>query len=698
MSGLAMLSSLLLGAAAAGPPPESATLEGDRLVLTTGRVTREFRWNGGHVAATMLRDEHANRVWRLAGDKPDLSLPGLDIDRGENGRLAVTQVAGDAIEPGHLLVTITTRVGAVGVTRRCKLFRMSPAIGCSLTLTGAPPSAFAIVGAREAGMIEDDAGGARGAAFVTDRLGLSGRHWRADAVRFFAATDHNDTLVDRASSLLYREDKATTGNILLLRETAAGGAIFVLKEAPAGADQLGWTGRDFLLRTGDVRIVGSGFSAQEAAQGAVHSYAVVVGVAEADETSIQLALRDHFATVRQFDPARDSMLMSNTWGDRSRDSRMNEAFLLGEIEAAARLGLTHVQLDDGWQAGLSRNSANRAGQRWEDWSADDWRAHPTRFPRGLAPLVDRARRHGIRLGLWFNPSQANAYAAWARDADILIGYWRDHGIASVKIDGIQVDSHEAERNLANFLDRIRRATGGRMVINMDVTAGRRPGYFHRNRYGNLFLENRYTDWGNYYPHRTLRNVWMLGQWLPPQWLQAEFLNVARNPASYNPDDPLAPAAVGQSAGFAKTLVAQPLAWMELAGLSEPARTALTEEIAAYRAIQGELHNQAILPIGDAPDGAGWTGFQSASTDRCSGFLIVYREPLAVPDRGIFTLPFAASDYAQLGGAQAAINVTGRQVEVTGIKQGGHAIWRWRDWSGQCPGNASVAAPSPSAGG
>ena len=57
-----------------------------------------------------------------------------------------------------------------------------------------------------------------------------------------------------------------------------------------------------------------------------------------------------------------------------------------------------------------------------------------------------------------------------------------------------------------------------------MTAGRRWGYHYGNEYGNIFLENRYTDWGNYHPHWTLRNLWMLARTVPPQNLQIEFLN------------------------------------------------------------------------------------------------------------------------------------------------------------------------------
>ena len=40
------------------------------------------------------------------------------------------------------------------------------------------------------------------------------------------------------------------------------------------------------------------------------------------------------------------------------------------------------------------------------------------------------------------------------------------------------------------------------------------GYLAAREYGTLFVENRYTDFGNYYPHRTLRNLWMLARYVP----------------------------------------------------------------------------------------------------------------------------------------------------------------------------------------
>jgi alpha-galactosidase len=61
------------------------------------------------------------------------------------------------------------------------------------------------------------------------------------------------------------------------------------------------------------------------------------------------------------------MIMMNTWGDRNQDSKINEKFSLLEVEKAAELGITHFQIDDGWQTGKSPNSATAKGFFKDIW-------------------------------------------------------------------------------------------------------------------------------------------------------------------------------------------------------------------------------------------------------------------------------------------------------------------------------------------
>lgn len=161
------------------------------------------------------------------------------------------------------------------------------------------------------------------------------------------------------------------------------------------------------------------------------------------------------------------------------------------------------------------------------------------------------------------------------------------------------------------------------MFNLDATAGRRGGYFMFGKYGNIFLENRYTDWQNYYPYWTLRNLWQISKYVPAERLQMEFLNNARNVEKYGKDI-FAPALYDIEYLFAITMAAQPLAWFEASGLSAKQIEKLSPPIRKYNAIAEKFHSGVILPVGEEPSGVSWTGFQSVLSDK-EGFVIVYRE-------------------------------------------------------------------------
>ena len=406
------------------------------------------------------------------------------------------------------------------------------------------------------------------------------------------------------------------------------GACFILKEAPCSDAQLAWPGCDFVAKIGEIQTVGVGLEPGDLDPGdqdrlESRGYGCVVGVATGGEYGLLSALRSYQEQIRIHQPGRDEMILLNTWGDRGQDTRIRESFALAELDAAARLGVTHFQLDDGWQAGQSSNSAFAGGSLENIWTRSDyWTPHPERFPNGLRPVVERSRALGIELCLWFNPSKDDSYAHWRDDADALIGLHREYGIRTFKIDGVMIPDKRADLNLRRMFERVMDATGGQAVFNLDVTAGRRWGYHYGNEYGNIFLENRYTDWSNHYPHWTLRNLWMLSRHVPAQNLQIEFLNRWRNADRYLADDPLAPGRVPFDYCFAITMMAQPLAWFEATGLPEDAFD-IAPLIRTYRAHQERIHAGQIFPIGEEPSGTSWTGFQSLRGDE--GYLIVYRE-------------------------------------------------------------------------
>ena len=458
---------------------------------------------------------------------------------------------------------------------------------------------------------------------VMERLNLGGNHWRTRVVEFWDVTDWNNNLVSEHDFISYRKSNHR-GNLLFAINGEDGRGFFMLKEAPCSSVQLEYNGMDFITDFGHFMMTGPGVTQKDLSSEVwTRAYGSVVGLYADNELNALTSLRTYQKCLRMHIAGRDDMIMVNTWGDRSQDSRVNERFAMQELESMAQLGATHFQIDDGWQSGKSPNSALARGSFNNIWDKSDyWMPDSMKFPNGLNAVVAKGRELGIQVGLWFNPSIQDDFADWEKDANAIVGLYKKYGISFFKIDGLTITSKKGEERLRRLFDSVQRKTGNNVLFNLDVTASRREGYHTFNEYGNIFLENRYTDWGNYYPYMTLRNLWCLSKYVPAERLQIEFLNKWRNGVKYN-GDRFAPCKYSFDYLFAITMAGQPLAWMETSSLPTEA-FAIKSTIDAYKKVAAEFHQGVILPIGDEPSGTSWTGFQSIQDDK-NGFLLVFRE-------------------------------------------------------------------------
>lgn len=604
----------------------SVRLEDGVLTLSTSRISRSYQWNGGELQSRSITDKVLAYTWQLGGKLPDAVIPGSG--KVADGSLAVAAIDETPVAPAHLAATVIVHLGKLELKRVFRLYPDCPAIACDFYLRGEADAKWLVAGVNNGDLrnVESNVAAREGEATapVMETLSLPGRHWRTRAVQFFDVTDRNNNLVQAADQLLYRGESRQKGNVLFADELMADRGLFILKEAPASDVQLAYPGFDFLTKINSVQVAGPGIIPANLDKNEwVPCYGVVTGVAHGGLLGRLTALRTYQQQIRRHLPGRDDMILMNTWGDRNQDKHIGEQFTLREIAAAHRLGITHFQIDDGWQTGRSANSAFAGGSFTNIWSNPDyWKPDAAKFPNGLTPVVALGKKLGIEVCLWFNPSKDDDYAHWRQDAAALIDLYNRYGIRTFKIDGVQIMSKAGECNLRRMLDTVLDVTHGQAVFNLDVTAGRRYGYHYFNQYGNIFLENRYTDWAGYYPHWTLRNLWMLAQYVPPQNLQVEFLNNYRNHDKYAPDDSLAPGNVSFEYEFALTMMAQPLAWMEATGLPEEAFR-VAPVIKRYQALQQDIHAGQIFPIGDEPCGSSWTGFQSMQGNK--GYLLIIRE-------------------------------------------------------------------------
>lgn len=604
----------------------SATLQNDTLLIENSRIQRTWLWNRGDLQSLQIKDVISAASWDFNPIQPDCYLPGTGSPIAA-GELEIVPLAESTTEPAHLQVRVITHFPGLDVKRIFRVYPDCPAIACDFFLKGRVDSAWAEPGPM-ADQIDRQEFLARFEQTprvpVMERLAPGGTQWQTQTVEFYDRTDVNNNLVISSRTLAFTRWGTARGNLLFADDLLNARSLFMLKQAPCSQAQLAYPGADFLIRSGEFLCIGMGIRPKDLDEEEwLPCYGFVTGVSGADEWSKLQALRTYQDHIRIRKPGRDLMIMMNTWGDRNRDAKLGEAFALKELAAGAELGISHFQLDDGWQSGISKNSAFGQGSWQDNWTRKDyWQVHPDKFPNGLEPVIEQGKKLGIEICLWFNPSSHNSYSNWEADADALIQLYHKYGIRTFKIDGLQAGDKLAEIRFRRMLDSVVAATNGEVVFNLDVTAGKRMGYHYFTRYGNLFLENRYTDWVNYYPHWTLRNLWTLSRYVPPQSLQIEFLNKWRNQMKYAADDPFAPHLVPFDYVFAITMMAQPLAWFEASGLPDEA-SSIFPVVKRYRELQADLHSCQIFPIGDEPSGRGWTGFQALQGK--TGYLLIFRE-------------------------------------------------------------------------
>ena len=88
-------------------------------------------------------------------------------------------------------------------------------------------------------------------------------------------------------------------------------------------------------------------------------------------------------------------VLYNSW--EATGFAVNEPDQLRLAELAASIGIELFVLDDGWFRGRVHDRAGLG-----DWTVDD-----AKFPKGLAPLIDRVHELGMDFGLWVEPEMVN---------------------------------------------------------------------------------------------------------------------------------------------------------------------------------------------------------------------------------------------------------------------------------------------------
>ena len=476
---------------------------------------------------------------------------------------------------------------------------------------------------------------------VLDCVPLGSRHLNINSFKLYDKTDYNDMLVEQQNATVFTYHNGEierNGNVFCINDYTSGNSLVMIKHSPTESSALNRKGADFIIH-GNVyaTLYGAGIDFNNMPDGKVPYYASAIGVGKTAD--IYDEMWQYNTAFCLDDPRKSLFCMSNTWGDRSQDMAVCESFMLREIERARQMGVDIIQIDDGWQLGVTANSLRKKGGVWEGYYADNsdfWAVNPERFPSGLKTVVDKAREYGIEFGLWFSPDSSKDFENYQKDVATLMNLYNTYGIRYFKLDGVKIRNKLCEMRFIKLLQELTKLTKGDMRFNLDVTAEDRFGYVYMPQFGTLFVENRYTDFTNYFPHNTFKNLWNLAHVIPTRRLQMELLNTRRNTKNYE-GVLFAPNTYSPDYLFATVMVANPLFWMEMSDLADEDAEILARISNVYKDYKVELFDSRVIPIGECPNGMTFSGYACKNMSDETYNLILFREATS-DDTYTFKLP------------------------------------------------------------
>ncbi len=598
-----------------------------RLVIGNSRIVREFDLSQGAPRTISLQDAAGRQF--AAPDKHFADLSFIGLHTPDNPAtpwrlddISAEAVAGDIFDSARVRVVLSM-TEPVGQTSYRREYLIYPGLAAIAVQNSVRSPVMPNIYWTERGIYREQQRLhlTRQTESCADGIACAEGFRPSFTAEFSGITDYTDELVK-----LHRADtEKLNGNILCCENTAEAGFLY-LQEAPPSGERRDLEGHDFRLDENEIYSCNWGIHPAElnpetTFQGYRHVLMVYSSAAERDAL-----LKQYLKRRFPVNPQENYSVMVNPWGCGCFPKLVSEEFLLDELKAAGKVGATHYQIDDAWQEGGSLAELTGKNRKI---TPQFWEISQERLQGSFDRIIAAAAENGVEPGLWMAPSSNCEYRDWEDFARIVLNLHRKYGFRMFKIDAMKIRTYEAEQNLRQMLETVRRETGGEVYFNLDTTNGQRPGYFHFLEYGNIFLENRYVchTWGvGYHPEKTLRSLWRLARFMRPHMLQIEI----PSPEDINPDfykDKPWPKPdsypVEYWAGIA--LFANPLLWFAPSRLSEGLRARIKDMMELHMQYRDRIFAGEIFPVGAEPDGTAITGFQSHNFENGTGMAVFYRE-------------------------------------------------------------------------
>ncbi|MCX7016348.1 MAG: hypothetical protein NTW86_27965, partial [Candidatus Sumerlaeota bacterium] len=580
--------------------------EGNDLIVDTGAVRGRWRWTGHGLVTVGLRNDATGKEWAAAPRfAADWDLGGLGGEEAEARLidLSAAPSADEGFTSEHVEVVAEIEYPAAHVRAQHVIWAYPGAPGLRTQLRLKALDGFDADRSFDANAARIDylplnfQGASRRAA---------GYHNNSDARngRQFSILRDETQAAPLSSSETY--DWAS----LLFIEQGDEGVAFV-KESQKCVNNPGVNTGAF--QCGDAGLVSTGWGLSfadvrpDASRPCWASWRILWNGGDAER---ELALKRFDRLRYPIDPKYDIYLMANPWGGGRQFQADLEDEAIKEIRSCADLGIDVAQIDAGWANGPHVKSL----PPWAPW--------PERYPDGWKNLMAAAKEAGVAMGLW-------TAARWLMESpdDLTSNY--DAGFRYFKVDITPWDTYEKLYNLTTHARQFELHTNHVGRVNWDIThKDIRVGYYFAREYGNLFLENRRLPtanqknraWNSYTPFLVLRDAWHVSQYVNLNKVQIDIMNTDLvDPKTSNAK------AYGNSYAFAIAMMSSPLFFQETKFYSEEARAQLRPLIALYKKHRQQMAQGYVFPIGDEPDDASWTGFQTYNPETQSGYLTLFRE-------------------------------------------------------------------------
>lgn len=587
----------------------------DMITVGTGKMERQWTWNGNGLVTTSLKDLAAGKEWAVTdtGVTCDWDLPKAitPSSKAEFVSFSVGESDDDGFTSPHLEVITHIRYGTARLEIQHVVWVYPDAPGIRTQLRVKAMDGFVPDGLPGGETKIEYYGHPKSVPSARAEylpLDFSVRNRRL----YWGYYNDPGSRHDQSRDML--KEELITGYPVFQDEDidwasgiAAeydGHGVMAVKESHKCANQQGHYTGSFYAGPQGLKVTGWGLKPEEITTDRFREcWANWTIVYSHGNDGMQLALKQFDRARFPVFPERDMMIINDTWGpaDPGGHQFAKEEHVLKEIPLLADLGVDVIRIDDGWQI--------------HPWGGDKEIFLPS-YPDGWKNVKQACEKNGVKLGLWVAIQRA-------KQEDLLHNL-KEAGVVTWKIDFDHLNDRGAFENRFAKIREVMKASWMRTQFSFCPEYNHpRYGWYYAKEYGSIYFQNIQEALPEHLimvPYHVLRQNWLMSKYLNGNKIQTLLQNPKRVDGRYS-DAPL------HSHGycFAMGIPFVPVFFQSAQFLDGEGRAELKDLIALYKEHRAGIFESYSFPVGETPSNEGWSGFQFVNDGMDKGYLLLFRE-------------------------------------------------------------------------